>query len=180
MERSAQTNRGTKQQKKFNFSQIFHMNFELLLTLILNPLESLLSDNKITNLPQEILDKHKIIHRNTKRLKRLIDELMDFRKMQFSELKIRVQEVDLMETISNITSHFKEEAKYRKIDFQINFSKSIPKKIWIDTSMFDKILFNLLSNAFKATNENVKIKAKFHIINRVIFPLIDENTPGRF
>ena len=186
--RKAELERGQRKQleelnnRKIQFFTNISHEFRTPLTLILNPLESLLSDNKITNLPQEILDKHKIIHRNTKRLKRLIDELMDFRKMQFSELKIRVQEVDLMETISNITSHFKEEAKYRKIDFQINFSKSIPKKIWIDTSMFDKILFNLLSNAFKATNENGKIKVKISYYKQgVIFPLIDENnTQGAF
>ena len=101
---------------------------------------------------------------------------MDFRKMQFSELKIRLQEVDLFAIIANITSHFKEESKYRKIDFQIDFSETVPKKIWIDTSMFDKILFNLLSNAFKATNENGKIEVKvLHHKQGVIFPLIDEN-----
>ena len=101
---------------------------------------------------------------------------MDFRKMQFSELKIRVQEVDLFAIIANITSHFKEESKYRKIDFQIDFSETVPKKIWIDPSMFDKILFNLLSNAFKATNENGKIEVKvLHHKQGVIFPLIDEN-----
>ena len=162
--------------KKIQFFTNISHEFRTPLTLILNPLESLLSEKKIINLPHEILNKHKTIHRNTKRLKRLIDELMDFRKMQFSELKIRVQEVDLFAIIANITSHFEEESKYRKIDFQIDFSETIPKKIWIDTSMFDKILFNLLSNAFKATNENGKIEVKvLHHKQGVIFPLIDEN-----
>ena len=134
------------------------------LTLILNPLESLIKDKHITNLPSEIIDKHKIIHRNTKRLKRLIDELMDFRKMQFSELKVQIQKVDLVKIMTNITSNFIEEANFRKIDFQIDFEESIPNQIMVDTSMFDKILFNLLSNAFKATSENgkIRVKASYH------------------
>ena len=69
--------------KKIQFFTNISHEFRTPLTLILNPLESLLSEKKIINLPHEILNKHKTIHRNTKRLKRLIDELMDFRKMQF-------------------------------------------------------------------------------------------------
>ena len=180
--RKAELERGQRKQneelntKKIQFFTNISHEFRTPLTLILNPLESLIKDKHITNLPSEIIDKHKIIHRNTKRLKRLIDELMDFRKMQFSELKVQIQEVDLVKIMTNITSNFIEEANFRKIDFQIDFEESIPKQIMVDTSMFDKILFNLLSNAFKATSENGKIKVKVSHHNQgLVFPLIDEN-----
>tara|TARA_B100001564_G_scaffold188757_2_gene158458 strand:- start:4449 stop:8585 length:4137 start_codon:yes stop_codon:yes gene_type:complete len=176
IERSQRKQNEELNTKKIQFFTNISHEFRTPLTLILNPLESLIKDKHINNLPSEIIDKHKIIHRNTKRLKRLIDELMDFRKMQFSELKVQIQEVDLEKIMTNITSNFIEEASYRKIDFQIDFEESIPKQIMVDASMFDKILFNLLSNAFKATSENGKIRVKVsHHIQGLIFPLIDEN-----
>lgn len=176
IERSQRKQNEELNTKKIQFFTNISHEFRTPLTLILNPLESLIKDKYINSLPSEIIDKHKIIHRNTKRLKRLIDELMDFRKMQFSELKVQIQEVDLAKIITNITSNFIEEANYRKIDFQIDFEESIPKQIMVDASMFDKILFNLLSNAFKATSENGKIRVKVsHHSKGLIFPLIDEN-----
>ena len=176
IERSQRKQNEELNTKKIQFFTNISHEFRTPLTLILNPLESLIKDKHINNLPSEIIDKHKIIHRNTKRLKRLIDELMDFRKMQFSELKVQIQEVDLAKIFTNITSNFIEEASYRKIDFQIDFEESIPKQIMVDASMFDKILFNLLSNAFKATSENGKIRVKVsHHSQGLIFPLIDEN-----
>lgn len=176
IERSQRKQNEELNTKKIQFFTNISHEFRTPLTLILNPLESLIKDKHINNLPSEIIDKHKIIHRNTKRLKRLIDELMDFRKMEFSELKVQIQEVDLAEIFTNITSNFNEEASYRKIDFQIDFEESIPKQIMVDASMFDKILFNLLSNAFKATSENGKIRVKVsHHSQGLIFPLIDEN-----
>ena len=176
LERSQRKQNEELNTKKIQFFTNISHEFRTPLTLILNPLESLITDKHIINLPSEITNKHKIIHRNTKRLKRLIDELMDFRKMQFSELKVQVREVELVDIVSNITSHFEEEANYRKIDFQIKFSESMPKMIWIDSSMLDKILFNLLSNAFKATSEEGKIEVNIkHHEQGIIFPLIDEN-----
>lgn len=180
--RKAELERGQRKQneelntKKIQFFTNISHEFRTPLTLILNPLESLIKDKHITNLPSEIVDKHKIIHRNTKRLKRLIDELMDFRKMEFSELKVKIQEVELVKIMTNITSNFIEEANFRNIDFKIDFEKSLPKQIMVDTSMFDKILFNLLSNAFKATSENGKIRVRVSYHKQgIVFPLIDEN-----
>ena len=176
LERSQRKQNEELNNKKIQFFTNISHEFRTPLTLILNPLESLISDKHIINLPSEIKNKHKIIHRNTKRLKRLIDELMDFRKMQFSELKVQIREVDLIKIVTNITSNFEEEANYRKIDFEIKFEDSIPKRIFVDASMFDKILFNLLSNAFKATSENGKITVKIsHHTQGLVFPLMDEN-----
>ena len=176
LERSQRKQNEELNNKKIQFFTNISHEFRTPLTLILNPLESLISDKHIINLPSEIKNKHKIIHRNTKRLKRLIDELMDFRKMQFSELKVQIREVDLIKIVTNITSNFEEEANYRKIDFEIKFEESIPKRIFVDASMFDKILFNLLSNAFKATSENGKITVKIsHHTQGLVFPLMDEN-----
>ena len=70
--------------------------------------------------------------------------------------------------MKNITSNFIEEANFRNIDFQIDFEESLPKQIMVDTSMFDKILFNLLSNAFKEGNKRKwkNIQSKCHITNK--------------
>jgi CheY-like chemotaxis protein/AraC-like DNA-binding protein len=135
-------------------------------------LESLLSTQDKT-LSDDIKAKHKIIHRNTKRLKRLIDELMDFRKMQFSKIQLRVKESNLIEIIDNVVSYYEEEALYRNISLKVKYDTLI-NPIWIDPTMLEKIIFNLLSNAFKATHEggNILITVGYHE-NGVIFPLID-------
>ena len=61
------------------------------------------------NLPEIIQEKHKIIHKNSKRLSRLIDELMDFRKLQFSKIELNVSKFDLIPFANEVASHFEEE-----------------------------------------------------------------------
>lgn len=158
--------------KKIQFFTNISHEFRTPLTLILNPLESLLSSQD-TTLSDDVKTKHKIIHRNTKRLKRLIDELMDFRKMQFSKIQLRVKESNLIEIIDNVVSYYEEEASYRNISLKVKYDTLI-NPIWIDPTMLEKIIFNLLSNAFKATHEggNILVTVGYHE-NGIIFPLID-------
>ena len=58
--------------------------------------------------------------------------------MQFSELKVQIQEVDLVEIMTILLLTLLKKLIFKKIDFQIDFEESIPKQIMVDTSMFDK------------------------------------------
>ena len=124
------------------------------------------------NLPEIIQEKHKIIHKNSKRLSRLIDELMDFRKLQFSKIELNVSKFDLIIFINEVASHFEEEALQRNIVLSVEHS-SDEINVWADPSMLEKIIFNLLSNAFKATKDNGVVTLKVQETSEPIeFPLI--------
>ena len=164
--------------KKIQFFTNISHEFRTPLTLMLNPLESLLSAPDVTALPDDVRAKHRIIHRNTKRMKRLIDELMDFRKMQFGKIQLRVKETDLLAVVKNVTSYYEEEALYRNIHLNFAHEEIGQTRVWADTSMLEKIIFNLLSNAFKATKEGgaIDVVVRYHQ-GGVVFPLIDDMQP---
>ena len=89
--------------KKIQFFTNISHEFRTPLTLMLNPLESLLSAPDVTALPDDVRAKHRIIHRKTKRMKRLIDELMDFRKLQFNKMSINASQINIVPWASTRT-----------------------------------------------------------------------------
>jgi signal transduction histidine kinase/ligand-binding sensor domain-containing protein/DNA-binding response OmpR family regulator len=157
--------------KKIQFFTNISHEFRTPLTLILNPLEDIVKNNDLS-LPDAIQEKHKIIYKNSKRLSRLIDELMDFRKLQFSKIELNVSKFDLILFINEVASHFEEEAMQRNIILSVEH-RSDKINIWADPSMLEKIIFNLLSNAFKATKDYGAVTLKVQETSEPIeFPLI--------
>ena len=159
--------------KKIQFFTNISHEFRTPLTLILNPLEDIIK-NKSFILPEQISEKHKIIYKNSKRLSRLIDELMDFRKLQFNKIELNVSKFDLIGFTKEVASHFEEEAVQRNIKLSID-NETSEINIWADPSMLEKIIFNLLSNAFKATSKGGNVKLRIKQTNKtLIFPLINK------
>lgn len=137
------------------FTNISH-EFRTPLTLIINPISDLVKkENK--NLPKRVNDKLKIIHKNSYRLSLLINELMDFRKLQSNKLQILPKEIDVVKTLKNILLFFKEEKKKRNISLKLETTLS-ELQAYVDPGMFEKIIFNILSNAFKVTPDGGLIK----------------------
>jgi signal transduction histidine kinase/AraC-like DNA-binding protein len=131
------------------FTKISH-ELRTPLTLILGPLEELLQNEKIYhNAGQSLL----LIHKNTIRLLRLINQLMDFRKIEIDKLKLRVSENDIVIFLNQILEAYREVAKKRNIDLRLIIKQRF-LNVWFDETMLDKVLFNLLSNAFKFTNDD--------------------------
>lgn len=158
--------------KKLQFFTNISHEFRTPLTLIINPLEDLLKNNNY-DLKQEVLDKLYIIHKSSDRLSRLINELMDFRKLQFNQVQLQVQEVEVIGFTKDILSYFDEEASFRKIE--LSFSSSLTKlNDWIDPKMLEKIIFNIVSNAFKVTPDYGSIKVRIKESSKLVyFPLIN-------
>lgn len=93
-----------------------------------------------------------MIHQNASRLLNLVNQVLDFRKAQAGELKLKVSKTDILAYTRNIFDSFKELAYNKKIT--LNFvSEEENITGWIDTDKYDKILYNLLSNALKFTNK---------------------------
>ena len=157
--------------KKIQFFTNISHEFRTPLTLILNPLEAIIG-NKTVELPSDIEEKHTIIYKNSKRLSRLIDELMDFRKLQFNKMSINASKFEIVAFIKEVVSHFEEEAVQRNIILSVE-SQQENISIWADPSMLEKIIFNLLSNAFKATKDNGMVSINIQIpLQPIEFPLL--------
>ena len=135
------------------FTNISH-EFRTPLTLLNWPLKQILKSN---NLTEEQRSQLGTIKRNANRMLQLINQIMDIRKVEKGELKLNLAKIDLIEFTQEKILHFSEEAKSKRI--QLEF---VPEKeechIEADAEKLDKIIFNLLSNAFKFTPENGKIE----------------------
>ncbi|MGP1992122.1 two-component regulator propeller domain-containing protein [Zobellia laminariae] len=132
------------------FTNVAH-EFSSPLTLILNPIKDIISDtdNSFSN---RLKVKHATIYKNTERLIRLINELLDFSKLESDKIKIHASNINVVPFVKGIVDHFKEEAFSNHIDLKVNSNKDVIR-IWADEGMLEKIIFNLLSNAFKVTPE---------------------------
>ncbi|MEZ4900174.1 MAG: response regulator [Saprospiraceae bacterium] len=117
------------------------------LTLILSPVQELISSG---DLSKEVRDQLHNINRNANRLLLLVNQLLEFRKQDEGYAKLKVAKGDLVKFTTEIILSFKEFAQKRGI--QLSFTHQ-PEAIdiWYDSDMMEKVLFNLLSNAFKFT-----------------------------
>jgi len=122
------------------------------LTLIISPLEQLLQD-PIDRKMHRLFTR---MHFNANRLLTMINQLLDIRKSEAGLLKLHVSEGDLAEFAREITASFKNLAKQRNI--RLAFTAA-PEEIpaWFDHDQLEKVLFNLLSNAFKFTNDGGQV-----------------------
>ena len=117
------------------------------LTLIFAPLKQLLESNKRNDLDRS---KMNLIYQNANRLLRLVDQILDFRKTETGELKLKVVKTDVLSNTKNVFYSFEELALSKNINFNLNI-ESEPIECWIDIDKYSKILYNLLSNAMKFT-----------------------------
>jgi signal transduction histidine kinase/ligand-binding sensor domain-containing protein/AraC-like DNA-binding protein len=122
------------------------------LTLIAGPLEKLISENKDKSLDRN----YRIMSQNTHRLLRLVNQLLDIRKIDRGQLFIRFSPVNLVAFISEITRAFDHLCEKKQITFRFYHENENPE-VWIDPDNFDKVIYNVLSNAFKFTPEKGEI-----------------------
>ncbi len=146
-----QVNRANQAQADF-FINISH-EFKTPLTLILGFADDLLPSPK---LKKEIYQDIILIKENAKRLLRLVNQLMDFRKIENEGMKIRVTENDMVGFVKSVLKSYLPVAHKRKINLDL-YCRHESMMVWFDTDMLDKVLFNLLSNAFKFTRDNGQI-----------------------
>lgn len=141
-------------QAKVDFFTNLSHEFRTPLTLILGYMESLLASANIGKSAKQDLG---MVRKNALRLLRLINQLMDFRKIESGKMAVRASENDLIAFARDIAEAFQKVADKRNIDLGFfAVEQSLP--VWFDVSMMDKVLFNLLSNAFKFTPDSGKIQ----------------------
>jgi ligand-binding sensor domain-containing protein/signal transduction histidine kinase/CheY-like chemotaxis protein len=128
------------------FTNITH-EFRTPLSLILGPIEKLLKEE--TRLSQR--KDYQVIQRNTNRLLHLVNELMDFRKSEAGILRLHVMEGNIAWFLQEIAEEFSALAQEKGIDFVVN-PRLVGTGFWFDRQILEKILINLISNAFKYTH----------------------------
>ena len=139
---------------KLNFFTGLSHEFKTPITLIMSYVESLIENEKIKG--TALIDEVKLIHKNSNRLLRLINQLLDFRKIEEQKFTLRASNTKIYDFTNEVMTNFKGEAARRNIDFQLS-CKNKNLELLIDRGLMDKVYFNLLSNAFKFTPDNGKI-----------------------
>ncbi len=130
------------------FSNISH-EFRTPLTLMLGPMEDTLQDPQITPKNREQLE---IAYRNTLRLLRLVNNLLDFARIEAGRVQAHYQPTDLRTITQELVSMFSSATSKAGLKLAID-CPPLPEPVYVDHDMWEKIVLNLVSNAFKHTFE---------------------------
>ncbi len=139
------------------------------LTLILAPLDRLIVSLRESPYASDL----RLIQKNANRLLRVINQILDFRKVEGKQEKLAVREIDLVPFVGEIKSYFDSMASVRVISY--TFTSSIKQcTLWIDPDLLERVFFNLLSNAFKFTPEGGSVRIELtEEGDRVFIQVID-------
>ncbi|WP_316816102.1 two-component regulator propeller domain-containing protein [Pedobacter nyackensis] len=128
------------------FTNISH-DFRTPLTLIMSPLQQMIQLNKGD---QYVQQQHQVMYKNARALMLLINQLLDLKKSESANAMLQVAHQNIVPYLKEIKSYFDEYAREKKIHYI--FESSAPViMVWFDGLEFQKVIYNLLSNAFKFT-----------------------------
>ena len=154
------------------FSNVSH-EFRTPLTLMLGPLEEMLS-NAATLEPAQ-RERADIAHRNSLRLLRLVNSLLDFSRIESGRVQASYAATDLSAVTIDLASSFRSAIDAAGLQLIVD-CESLPQPIYIDTDMWEKIVLNLLSNAFKFTFEgNITVRLR-HTPESAVLTVADSGT----
>ncbi len=132
---------------KFQFFTNISHEIRTPISLIVSPLARIRS----TSLPKEqIMKDIEVVHRNALRLGKLIDQLLDYRKLEAGKLKLELSRGNIVAFLENVLYMFKELSVEKQVELKF-YSALDQVQIYFDPDKIEKVMFNLLSNAFKHT-----------------------------
>lgn len=155
------------------FTNISH-EFRTPLTLIRGPVEKLLSEE----IREDVKEHYKMILKNTNRLLTLVNQLLDLSKLDSGKLQFNLRKIDLVELIKGRAASFESLAKQKEIEYSI-ITPDSPAIEWFNQDFIEKIVTNLLSNAFKFTDRGGKVSLSLKIItwnNNLFSSIVNNNT----
>lgn len=157
------------------FTNISH-ELKTPLTLISSPVDDLLASEPGEPVKSALL----LVKRNTDRLKKLVNQILDIRKIETGGEKLVVQEYDIIRFCDRVISQFKEEAERRRMLLQYNTVET-SLMMWFDLEKMEKVIVNLLSNALKFTPDGgiIRIEVKdgrrqLRKLNEVVISITDD------
>lgn len=142
------------------------------LTMITAPLEKMLTD---IDVPDSVKKQLEGIERNSNRLLNLVNQILDLRRIQNRKLEVRA--IDLGEFAAKVCENFKEISLQSEIRLELKIKASSPV-IWADADSLDKILVNLVSNAFKYCHKGDIIEVIVEESDKQVVLKVNDNGPG--
>ena len=123
------------------------------MSLIISPLQKLIGSDP----DNERQKSYHIIYRNAERILTLINQLMDIRKIDKGQMLLTFRKTDIIPFINDLCETFAQPAKEKRITLRFHHPENSTQELWIDPSNFDKVILNILSNAFKFTPEEGRV-----------------------
>ena len=161
----------TEQKVRF-FMNVSH-EIKTPLTLIVSPLEKWIKNTTDSRLQADLLRMKK----NADRLTRIINQLLDFQTIESNEILLNLNYKDIVSLSGTVKSLFDGLAESKKIRY--SFTSNQPTiKTWLDNDKIEKVLFNLLSNAFKFTPEGGTISMNIDSDGKTVFISVRDNGAG--
>ena len=133
------------QAKLMFFTNVSH-ELRTPLTLIETPVEQLLAENQLSKVQRGLLE---VAHRNVRTLLKLINQILDFRKVEGGKMTLQLAETDLAALIGNVVSEFVAAAEHKRIRLSCRLPEYVTAKI--DAGKVERVVSNILSNAVKFT-----------------------------
>lgn len=161
------------------FANVSH-EFRTPLTMIMGPVSQMADSASMTKENKRLLN---IVQRNIYRMLRLVNQLLDFNKLENDTLKLKVKETDIVAHLNDLSDIFKVNAEEKGILFH-TYGLEEKFTVWADDDKIDKICFNLLSNAMKFTSHGGKVDLIMDVVTRADvlcdFNLKDTDTDSRW
>jgi len=130
------------------FSNVSH-EFRTPLTLMLGPVEDMLA-RPAAQMPPDNRELLNVVHRNGLRLQRLVNSLLDFSRIEAGRVRAAYEATDLAEFTNDLASNFRSACEKAGLELRVD-CPVLPEPVFVDRAMWEKIVLNLLSNAFKFT-----------------------------
>jgi signal transduction histidine kinase/ligand-binding sensor domain-containing protein/DNA-binding NarL/FixJ family response regulator len=145
------------------------------LTLIISPIEDMLASNQIKGHDRALME---IIHRNARRMLHLTSQLLDFRKIQNNKMVLKIRQLDLIPFARQIFESFIPLAEHKGIRYTFEtVTESLP--VHADPSRLDIIIYNIISNAIKFTEEGKAVRVKIGVsVDQFIDIEVADEGPG--
>ncbi len=159
--------------KTIFFSNVSH-EFRTPLTLMLGPVEDMLRD-RTEPVPEVHAQRLDLIYRNSLRLLKLVNTLLDFSRIEAGRVQARYEPTDLSSVTEELSSMFRSATERAGLKLVVD-CKPLPEAIYVDREMWEKIVFNLLSNALKSTFEGEIRVAVSHSDGEAVLAVCDTGT----
>jgi signal transduction histidine kinase/DNA-binding response OmpR family regulator len=157
-------------QTKLRFFTNMSHEFRTPLTLIIGPLEDMIES---ADIPERFKKQVSMMHQNSLRLLHMINQLMDFRKIENNKMQLQAASYDIVGFLKEIVMPFYDLAEKKHISIVWEAEKS-HLNAWFDLNKLDKVIFNLLSNAIKFTPLNGTIQITLKVIEPLAKKIWDE------
>ncbi len=176
LKEAEQRTREAERMKGEFFANVSH-ELRTPLSLILAPLESLLAENKYGEMPESELRYLQTIHNNAVRLLQMVNGLLDFAKFEAGKMKVHPEATDVDALVNSVLLDFTPMMKAKRVEVtpQVNLPGTF---MMIDRYLFERILFNLLSNSIKFTPAGGKVFLRLNVNDNILQLAVEDTGIG--